>query len=62
LYPISSFIPLVASFSSGSSGGNGGGGDGGGGGSMVVPANVFDRWMERFERRYRQDPNFMMKG
>ena len=31
------------------------------GGMMVVPSNIFDRWMERFERKYRQDPNFMMK-
>lgn len=30
-------------------------------GMMVVPLNVFDRWMERFERKYRQDPNFMLK-
>jgi hypothetical protein len=28
---------------------------------MAVPTNIFDRWMERFERKYRQDPNFMMK-
>ncbi len=31
-------------------------------GMMVVPMNIFDRWMERFERKYRQDPNFMMKN
>ena len=31
------------------------------GGMMVVPNNIFDKWMERFERKYRQDPNFMMK-
>jgi hypothetical protein len=30
-------------------------------GMMVVPTNIFDRWMERFERKYRIDPNFMMK-
>jgi len=29
---------------------------------MVVPTNIFDRWMERFERKYSQDPNFMMKS
>mmetsp|Transcript_6860 Transcript_6860/g.14891 ORF Transcript_6860/g.14891 Transcript_6860/m.14891 type:complete len:203 (+) Transcript_6860:29-637(+) len=52
----------MASFSSSGSSGGSGSGNGGGSGSMVVPANVFDRWMERFERRYRQDPNFMMKG
>jgi len=28
---------------------------------MIVPTNIFDQWMERFERKYRQDPNFMMK-
>ena len=28
---------------------------------MVVPKNIFDRWMERFDRKYKQDPNFMMK-
>ncbi|RYH05691.1 DUF775 domain-containing protein [archaeon] len=31
-------------------------------GMMVVPMNVFDKWMERFERKYRIDPNFMMKN
>ena len=31
-------------------------------GMMLVPNNVFDSWMERFERKYRQDPNFMMKN
>lgn len=30
-------------------------------GMMVVPTNVFDRWMERFERKYKLDPNFMLK-
>jgi hypothetical protein len=29
---------------------------------MVVPMNIFDKWMERFERKYRLDPNFMMKN
>lgn len=28
---------------------------------MVVPTNILDRWFERFERKYKQDPNFMMK-
>jgi hypothetical protein len=35
-----------------------------GGGSnniMMVPMNVFDKWMERFTRKYNLDPNFMMK-
>jgi hypothetical protein len=36
-------------------------GDGGNKSMMVVPMNVFDSWMERFERKYRLDPNFMMK-
>lgn len=30
-------------------------------GMMIVPTNVFDKWMERFERKYRLDPNFMLK-
>ncbi|RHY42927.1 hypothetical protein DYB38_010276, partial [Aphanomyces astaci] len=29
---------------------------------MVVPTNLLDRWMERFESKYRRDPNFMMKN
>jgi hypothetical protein len=29
---------------------------------MTVPMNIFDCWMERFERKYRIDPNFMMKN
>ncbi len=28
---------------------------------MVVPMNVFDRWLERFESKFRIDPNFMFK-
>ncbi|CAM9631246.1 unnamed protein product [Discosporangium mesarthrocarpum] len=28
---------------------------------MVVPTNVFDRWMTRFESKYNRDPNFMLK-
>ena len=31
-------------------------------GMMVVPTNVFDTWLERFERKYRQDPNFFLKS
>ena len=31
-------------------------------GMMLVPTNIFDRWFERFERKYRLDPNFMMKN
>jgi hypothetical protein len=30
-------------------------------GQMVVPANIFDRWMQRFETRFRRDPNFFLK-
>lgn len=35
---------------------------GGGGGNMVVPKNIFDRWMSRFETKSRVDPNFFMKN
>jgi hypothetical protein len=28
---------------------------------MLVPTNILDRWMERFDRKYQYDPNFMMK-
>eukprot|EP01031_Cornospumella_fuschlensis_P031989 gene31989-38680_t len=31
-------------------------------GMMVVPMNVFDKRMERSERKYRIDPHFMMKN
>jgi hypothetical protein len=31
-------------------------------GMMVVPTNIFNRWMERFERKYKLDPNFMLKN
>eukprot|EP00584_Thalassiosira_punctigera_P002498 CAMPEP_0172539882 /NCGR_PEP_ID=MMETSP1067-20121228/10996_1 /TAXON_ID=265564 ORGANISM="Thalassiosira punctigera, Strain Tpunct2005C2" /NCGR_SAMPLE_ID=MMETSP1067 /ASSEMBLY_ACC=CAM_ASM_000444 /LENGTH=219 /DNA_ID=CAMNT_0013325633 /DNA_START=72 /DNA_END=731 /DNA_ORIENTATION=- len=34
---------------------------GGGGGNMVVPKNIFERWMSRFEAKARVDPNFFMK-
>ena len=30
-------------------------------GMMTVPLNIFDKWMERFDRKYKIDPNFMMK-
>jgi hypothetical protein len=30
-------------------------------GMMLVPTGIFDKWMERFDRKYRLDPNFMMK-
>lgn len=29
---------------------------------MLVPTNIFDKWMERFDRKYQLDPNFMMKS
>ena len=31
-------------------------------GAMVVPTTVFDSWLERFERKYKLDPNFMLKS
>ena len=31
-------------------------------GQMIVPTNVFDRWMRRFEARFRRDPNFFLKA
>lgn len=31
-------------------------------GQMVVPTNIFDRWMKRFEARFRRDPNFFLKS
>jgi hypothetical protein len=34
----------------------------GSGGNMVVPNNIFDRWMARFESKARVDPNFFMKN
>ena len=34
---------------------------GGVGGQLVVPSNIFDRWMTRFEARFRRDPNFFLK-
>lgn len=32
-----------------------------GSGQMVVPTNIFDRWMQRFENKFRRDPNFFLK-
>lgn len=31
-------------------------------GFMTVPTNVFERWMTRFENKFRVDPNFFMKN
>lgn len=31
-------------------------------GQMLVPTNIFDRWMRRFEARFRRDPNFFLKA
>ncbi|TMW61956.1 hypothetical protein Poli38472_009449 [Pythium oligandrum] len=28
---------------------------------MTIPTNLLDRWMERFEAKYKRDPNFMLK-
>ena len=30
-------------------------------GSMVVPCNIFDRWLKRFESKFRRDPNFFLR-
>ena len=30
-------------------------------GHLVVPHTIFERWMARFESRFRRDPNFFMK-
>ncbi|CAM9458220.1 unnamed protein product [Phaeothamnion confervicola] len=29
---------------------------------MVIPTNVLDRWMVRFEEKYRRDPNFFLRN
>lgn len=29
---------------------------------MVVPKNIFDRWFQRFENRFRRDPNFFLRS
>jgi Protein of unknown function (DUF775) len=31
-------------------------------GQLIVPTNIFDRWLARFESRFRRDPNFFMKS
>ena len=28
---------------------------------LLVPTNILDRWIDRFQRKYSLDPNFMMK-
>lgn len=28
---------------------------------LVVPNNIFDRWISRFEAKYKRDPNFMLR-
>jgi protein Hikeshi len=30
--------------------------------TIVVPANIFDRWWQRFERKLQRDPNFFLKN
>lgn len=30
-------------------------------GYMTIPTNLLDKWMERFEAKYRRDPNFVLK-
>lgn len=34
----------------------------GGPGQMVVPNNIFDRWLQRFESKFCRDPNFFLKN
>ena len=34
----------------------------GGPGNMVVPNNIFDRWLQRFESKFRRDPNFFLRS
>lgn len=34
----------------------------GGPGNMVVPNNIFDRWLQRFEAKFRRDPNFFLRS
>lgn len=29
---------------------------------MMLPTNILDQWMIRFDRKYKKDPNFMMKS
>ena len=36
--------------------------DSGSSDTLIVPSNIFNRWMQRFEDKYRRDPNFMMKS
>ena len=31
-------------------------------GMMMVPTNVFERWITRFEAKYKQDPNFFLRN
>lgn len=33
----------------------------GGPGQMMVPNNIFDRWLGRFETKFRRDPNFFLR-
>lgn len=28
---------------------------------MVVPTNVFTKWMNKFDEKYAKDPNFILK-
>jgi hypothetical protein len=47
----SDLFKFMQSFDTGSAGAN----------MMVVPNNIFDRWFQRFENRFRRDPNFFLK-
>lgn len=33
-----------------------------GAGNMIVPKNIFERWLARFEAKAKVDPNFFMKS
>lgn len=34
----------------------------GGAGQMVVPTNIFERWWQRFSKRFERDPNFFLRS
>jgi len=28
---------------------------------LVIPSNVFTKWLKKFDEKYEKDPNFIMK-